>query len=137
MNWNPMNWKKCLKEGTALLALISLGIFGAATLAESGKDDDVVVKKNSDGTVDVSDAPRKQAAPAARHAGRGSSEPQQVNIHYRLKNDVGTRHINGVSVTTNSDGSIETSDGESSPQPIHHSTTHHSSAHAKPAVKHK
>jgi hypothetical protein len=134
-----MNLKMYLKEGTVLLALLSLGIYGAATLAESGKDDDVVVKKNSDGTVDVSDAPRKQAAPAARRASRSSNEAPVVNVHYRLKNDVGTRHINGVSVTTNADGSIETSDGESSPQPMHASrpAPHRTTAHAKATTKHK
>src|ERR1700736_4135472 len=61
----------------------------------------------------------------------------EPRVHYRLKNDVGTRHINGVSVRTNPDGSIETTDGESKPVPISRSgsTTAHHAVHTKTVTK--
>lgn len=79
----------------------------AAPSGASGSD--VVVKKNADGTVEVSDAPG-----ATQQAAGG-----QPRIRYRLKNSPGVRRINGVSVRQNPDGSIETIDSESAPTPIH------------------
>jgi hypothetical protein len=123
------------------IALLSLFCCAGGFVLPVYADDDVVVKKNSDGTVEVSDAPRKSApAPTNRPTATGkrsthkavshSSEPPIVNVHYRLYNPVGTRRINGVSVRTNSDGSIETFDEDTpSAKPAH--------SHAKAHAKHK
>jgi hypothetical protein len=129
-----MNWKKPLKEGAAFVALVSLGIYGAATLA-----DDVAVKKNPDGTVEAYDKPSTPPpASRSRRATSRSTEPPEVHIHYRLKNDVGTRRINGVTVRTNPDGSIDATDGESAPERMSGSGgTHKPAVHKKPVTKHK
>ena len=112
---------------TAFTALLSALVYQTAAIA----DPDVAVKKNADGTVEVSDAPSRSAKHAQHYSG-----PPEVHVIYRLKNDVGTRHINGVTVRTNPDGSIETTDGESRPEPLSHPSASHHSAHAKhPAPK--
>lgn len=108
-----MTLKNQIKETVVLSLLLMLGVWGAATLAAPGSD--VVVKKNADGTVDVSDATAESAPPAAQSGTPG--------VHYRLKNFVGTRRINGVNVRTNPDGSIETLDEESAPVRVHRATT--------------
>ena len=75
--------------------------------APATKQDDVVVKKNADGSVEASDA---KSAPAAA--------PQ---VQYHLHNPVGTRRIDGVTIRTNPDGSIETVDNDS-PAPARRAT---------------
>jgi hypothetical protein len=124
------------------LVVLSLICCAASTPLPAPADSDVVVKKNSDGTVEAFDAPgARSGSPAStstpakgaatRHRGGGSkgsshsTEPPVVNVHYRLYNPVGTRHINGVTVRTNPDGSIETLDEDSStPAPVHHAKAH-------------
>jgi hypothetical protein len=133
-----MKSKTVLKDAVVFSLLILVGIWGAATLASpnAGGGSDVVVKKNADGSVDAYDAGQSAAPSAGQHAQAASSasakhgahrsasrgEAPTVNIIYRLKNDVGTRRINGVNVRTNPDGTIETFDNESAPTPMHHSS---------------
>ena len=118
--------KNHLKDAATLGLLLMLGIWGALNLKAMGDDgqSEQVVKKNADGSVDVFDKPSAPAANASTGnetkgggAAQQSRGAQQVNVHYRLRPGTGTRHISGVNVRTNSDGSIETFDTDS-PAPV-------------------
>lgn len=76
-------------------------------------DNGVLVKKNADGTIDVSD----DAPGAASDAGAQNSGGTP-GVTYRYNTHPGTRNIGGVKVRTNPDGSIETFDNESSYTPV-------------------
>ena len=129
--------KNQFKDAASLLLLLMLGVWGASNLKAMGDEgqSEQVVKKNADGSVDVFDKPSSRAANASTGnvtkgggAAQRSEGAQQVNVHYRLRPGTGTRHISGVNVRTNPDGSIETFDTES-PTPVH--TVRSSKATAK------
>ncbi|HEY9777931.1 MAG TPA: hypothetical protein V6C81_29485 [Planktothrix sp.] len=114
------------KIATAHAVLVALIVLNSplSVLADPAKQDDVVVKKNADGTVEASDA---QPTPV-----------QQPEVHYRLHNPVGTRRINGVTIRTNPDGSIETVDdsGPVAAHTRHRTTTTHAHKATKTTKKH-
>jgi len=119
-NYHPHHMKN---KNLATIAAVSLLLGFQSLAAFAGSD--VVVKKNADGTVDAYDASPSASA---------QSETAQPRVIYRLKNNPGTRRISGVSVRTNSDGSIDTFDEGSAPTPIHSSgsgsSAHHARAHS-------
>jgi hypothetical protein len=122
-----MHMKKNAAANAVFALLIAVSFqspaLSAPDTSTSTKQDDVVVKKNADGTIETSDAP------SARHS--ATSAPA---VEYHLHNVVGTRRINGVLVRTNPDGSIETIDSDSAPAPSHRAAVKHTAAHKKAAT---
>lgn len=115
-----------LKSFLSLAALVSIA-FAATPVFAGGTnvthDNGVVVRKNADGTVDVSD--EAQGAPTSVAASGGGEVPQTI---YRYNTHPGTRNIGGVKVRTNPDGSIETFDTSDSYVPVHHARSHRRAA---------